>query len=505
MTALVHEFRRPGGSVLEFGTHVTLMDRAGAGPHAVELLERFEDRETSEEGLLASVRAAARVEAHAAWLKARYAAKLASSARLAYPDYIGVINVAAEEISVGLRVSTHLAERYVKVGGAITGALCATGDALEVGVISFEHAWVITDCLSGVDLTVAIPVEELALERAVERTPAELRRDIARLLIEFDPETADDRARVAAGKRRVGRPRPAADGMARMSLFLPAPDAVTLDSALDAAATAARGAGDCRTTDQLRADTMTGWAKTALTSGTEVTLSDGSTVTSAPAKIAVTIPLEVMMRAIPGFTPPPSVADVFRADLAGTDNPDTATDSCEAVVFGPVDGHRTEAAWLEGYGPISPAVALLLAAGGTWQRIVTDPLTGLPLDIGRARYAPPSHIRTATRLRDHTCVRPGCSIPSHRCDGDHVHEWAQGGVTSLVNHAPECPRHHRIKTAGAANVGHLQADGTRTWTSALGKKYRRLPERPLRQRGGAPPDDPPGESPPDAFEGPPPF
>lgn len=487
MSTFVHEFRRGEVSVFECGLQESLLDRAGAGAQAVTLLEGFADRDTSEEALLAGVRAAARVEARAAWLKARYAARLAASARLDYPDYTGVINVAAEEISASLRVSIYQAERFVAVGEAISGSLWATGDALECGAISFEHAWVIVDCLRGVELAVALPVEELALERAAERTAGELRRDIARLLVEFDPTGADERAGVAAAKRRVGRPRPAADGMARMSLFLPAPDAVCLDTALDAAATAAHAAGDGRTHHQLRADVLAGWAANALHNGT--VLPDGSSVTSVPTRISVTVPLEVLMRALPGFVAPPSIADVLRSEIGSLlASPAGVVGTAAQPGLGPAAGHRTEAAWLEGYGPIAPSVALLLAAGGTWQRIVTDPVTGTPLDVGRTRYRAPAELRAALRLRDNTCVRPGCAVPSYRCDADHVDEWAQGGVTSLANQAPECPRHHRIKSAGAARVSPLKRDGTRTWTTALGRTYRRLPERSPRLRSGTPPE-----------------
>jgi len=489
----VHEFRRGQVSVLECGLQEDLLDRAGAGAAAVTLLEDFAELEANEGALVASVRAAARAESHAAALKARYAARLAQSAQLTHPSYTGVIDVAAEEIALALRVTRVEAERLVAVGKAITGALWATGDALDAGHITFTKAWVIADCLAGKDLAIAIAVQERALERAPERTAPELRRDIERMLVEFDPEAADERAASAAAKRTVGRPRPAGDGMARMSLFLPAPDAVALDVALDSAATAARAAGDCRTTGQLRADVLAEWAATAATSGTTLTTTSGVPVTSPPVRIAVTVPLEVLARALPGFTPPPSVGEVLRDEILGT--PSSAP---RGDVTGPAEGHRTEAAWLEGYGPIAAAVARFLAAGGTWQRIVTDSLTGAPLDIGRTRYTPPSDIATAVRLRDRTCVRPGCSVPAHRCQRDHVHDWAKGGDTSAANLASECPRDHTIKSAGAGTPGPLLRDGSRTWTSALGHTYTRLPDRPPRLHGPAamPPPSPDDDEPP---------
>ncbi|WP_308819063.1 hypothetical protein [Pseudonocardia alni] len=42
-----------------------------------------------------------------------------------------------------------------------------------------------------------------------------------------------------------------------------------------------------------------------------------------------------------------------------------------------------------GQGPIPADLARALAAGGVWQRLGTDPLSGTLLDVGRTRYRPP--------------------------------------------------------------------------------------------------------------------
>ncbi|NWJ70321.1 hypothetical protein HX744_07205 [Pseudonocardia sp. ICBG1122] len=42
-----------------------------------------------------------------------------------------------------------------------------------------------------------------------------------------------------------------------------------------------------------------------------------------------------------------------------------------------------------GRGPVPADLARALAAGGVWQRLVTDPLSGTLLDVGRTRYRPP--------------------------------------------------------------------------------------------------------------------
>ena len=164
-----------------------------------------------------------------------------------------------------------------------------------------------------------------------------------------------------------------------------------------------------------------------------------------------------------------------------------------------------KAAWA--FGALS--IALLLAAGGTWRRIVTDTLTCIPLDIGHHRYRPPAHIAEAVRLRDHTCTRPTCSVPARVCQLDHAEEWQHGGGTSRDELGCLCGRCHREKSIGAGRPGRRKKDGTRDWHSATGRIYPNHPERPPRLHGGPlrggslnlAPD--PEDLPPDP--GPPPF
>jgi len=461
------------------------------------------------DGWLECLQSAHRMEARIAAFKAGFAALLASSAVFAHSDRNGAINSATEEISMALGVSRMMANRLVKVGVVTGGMLRATGEAFEAGVISLDKAWVLVDCLGDVVAPVAWAVEERVLPSAATRTPTELRRDIARALVELDPDNADTRHEAAARQRRVTRPQVLPDGMARMGVVLPADQAVALDCALDFVASAALSAGDQRTCTQVRADALAEWGRRTLQEGWEFTTANGTEVRSAPAQINVTIPLEVLARAVPGWTPLTSVAKVVAveegflpAEGATADGSGGASEGAsggateggsacgseggpgETIPDGPLRGHRTEAAWLEGYGPITPAIALLLAAGGSWRRIVTDTLTGAPLDIGRTRYAPPAAIALAVRLRDRTCTRPTCSVPARRCEQDHVHDWALGGGTSVDELVCLCGRCHRVKTLQAGRPGPRKPDGTRDWISATGRTYVTHPERTPRLHGG---------------------
>lgn len=136
-------------------------------------------------------------------------------------------------------------------------------------------------------------------------------------------------------------------------------------------------------------------------------------------------------------------------------------------------GPPVEVAELDGYGPITPDVARALAhSGGTWQRLVTDPLSGALLDVGRTRYRPPAAIADFVRNRDGHCVVPACSTPAESCQLDHIDGWAFGGITSAATLATMCPNDHAGKTTGAFELRHL-GDGDFLWTTPTGHRYLR--------------------------------
>ena len=134
-------------------------------------------------------------------------------------------------------------------------------------------------------------------------------------------------------------------------------------------------------------------------------------------------------------------------------------------------GSPAEVAELDGYGPITPDVARGLAhSGGTWRRLVTDPLSGALLDVGRSSYRPPAPIADFVRHRDGTCVWLTCSSPARSAQLDHVVPWEFGGVTSADNLDSLCATNHPVKTIGAFELRHL-GGGTFEWTTPTGHHY----------------------------------
>ncbi|WP_188543401.1 HNH endonuclease signature motif containing protein [Rhodococcoides trifolii] len=99
---------------------------------------------------------------------------------------------------------------------------------------------------------------------------------------------------------------------------------------------------------------------------------------------------------------------------------------------------------------------------------------------GALTYAPGAALAEYVRGQHHTCVHPGCQVPSARCDLDHVVEFDHadpllGGWTIGSNLRPLCRRHHNMKTDKHWDY-EILPDGTIHARDSLGNDY----FRPLR-------------------------
>jgi hypothetical protein len=87
------------------------------------------------------------------------------------------------------------------------------------------------------------------------------------------------------------------------------------------------------------------------------------------------------------------------------------------------------------------------------------------------------------RLRDPSCVFPGCKKQSRHCDLDHIDPYLQPddggppGQTHPDNLAPLCRHHHRVKTHGSWSYRRLPDAGYR-WTTPTGRTLDVPPGRP---------------------------
>lgn len=427
------------------------------GPDLAFVLEFGDERGALDADLVEAVAAWQRMVAWATAGAARAAAALAERASMnpTWPGRSGAVAepcVAGEEIAMRLACSRRAGRELVRHGRAFSRALAPTGDALAAGTIDPAKARVLVEALDRPEVPgmLAWEVQERVLPAAPGRTPAQLARDVAAALVTCDPGGAVVRRQGARRGRRVDRPRVLPDGMAGVWAVLDVADAVRLDSTIDDLARAARAHGDPRTLDQLRADVLV-----ELTVGSAA--EDGPVVAGGAADRegeGVATVATVRCRCGGRRTPRTQVhVTVPLTTLAGLDD-------------GPGE--------VAGYGPVDAGTARLLAAGGIWLRLVTDPLSGEVLDVGRTRYRPPAHLAEHVRARDRACARPGCAAQAQACDLDHTREWARDGTTSADNLGPLCPRDHTLKTGGGFRLTQVRP-GRFRWTTPTGHIYEVTP------------------------------
>lgn len=451
------------------------------------LVEHAELDQMRDDELVETVALWGRIAAWAQAHQARAAAVLDArpAMRPNWPDRLGRVaepHVTAEELAARLSCSRTAARELVRQARAYDGALEMTGEALATGAIDAAKARVLVRALDGVAVEVAALVQEEVLPHAPRLTPRQLSDRIEKALLEVDPEDAEHRAAKAVAERRVNRPRHLPNGMAGIWTVLPAPAALAVSAELDLTARALRAAGDERTLDQLRADTFV-TAVLARHLADEVVPADDD---DRP-------PSEVVEPARGEESARPALARERLLDSPGGATRITPiARTARHLARTPVRAHiqvtvpldvlldRSEApASLEGYGAIPAATARALARGGTWARLVTDPLSGMVHDVGRTRYRPPQDMARHVRARDVTCVRPGCSTSARACELDHTVPFGDpaspdGGRTATDNLGPLCPRDHLLKTH--AGFGLVQdAPGVFTWITPTGRRVQRDP------------------------------
>jgi hypothetical protein len=290
--------------------------------------------------------------------------------------------------------------------------------ALRAGEISEAAAHAIADETAHLDGEHKRAVEDRLFPDAGTHTPPRLRREARRAMAEIDPALLKQR-HAAERKRRDVQLSPGKFGMARLSAYLTA-DAATAIYAV-----------------------IRGHAKTLRT--------DGRSFEERKADALAELILNPKKR------PKPRITTQIRV----------------VVPAGTALGLTDDAAHLAGYGPIPADMARDLAANGTWRRLLTDPVSGEALDYGTTRYRPTAPLTERVVARAGDCDAPGCLMPAHDCDLDHVvphRPDGTGGPTSEDNLRPRCQHHHDVKGLPGWTVAN-NPDGTSTWRTPHGKTY----------------------------------
>jgi hypothetical protein len=349
-------------------------------------------------------------------------------------DKLGLTRT-VDELQCAVGCTRYAAERLVlRAEGLATYP--ALMDALASGDVDVRKAEAILDSLpvggepGRWDAVVAAVLRDADMWSA----PA-LRRQTERLVIAAEPAQASARCEKERRERCV-RLDPAGHGMAWLSTYLPAPEAVAAFTVIDALAGSHQYEGDERTIDQRRADAFAAVFTTILDTGATP---DG---TALPRRHHRRWNIQVTVGA---------------GTLLGLDD---------------LPGE------LGGYGPIPAEMARRLAKDGTWRRLLTDPVTGVLLDRGDATYRPGADLTDAVIARDVTCTHPYCGQPAWRCELDHIDPFDPSRPAADQTVAPNlqaaCKHHHEQKTSGGWSVRRNRETGASEWTDPLGVTYVRL-------------------------------
>ena len=113
---------------------------------------------------------------------------------------------------------------------------------------------------------------------------------------------------------------------------------------------------------------------------------------------------------------------------------------------------------------LDPREVAECAIVGHVRRVVLDS-RNVVIDLGRKERLFKRGAREAVLLGRWPGQGPGCGwadcgVPDHRCQIDHVDDWASGGPTSPGNGDPLCGYHNRLKNAGFRTL--VDADSRRT-------------------------------------------
>lgn len=421
---------------------------------------------------------------------------------------------AAAEISARLRIPQREANKHLARGAGLAEHPQVM-NALHDGLIDTAKADILLR--SGNPLTHEERDEAITryLPQAPDRTRGWLRDKMNAFAnhLKGTLETAKH-----ARTRRAVYLDPADNTMAWITANLPAPDAAAVWDAIEQAAHALRRApGTTRTLAQARADALvaittgrlvvppdpectpadpadgTGVATSATTETTATALTAGTTAgaaatagttATAGASVAETSPEE----ALPRTTVPATGCTCGGCTCGGTAirvipvKPQIRITIPASTLLGldNAPGH------LDGYGPIPADIAAQIATDATWQRLLTDPSTGILTDHSTTTYQPGKLLRQAVTARDRTCTFLQCERPGRWADLDHIRPFDHDidltaqppgtpGQTRATNLHALCRAHHLAKTHHGWTPVRDPATGITTWTAPTGHTYTRPP------------------------------
>jgi hypothetical protein len=322
----------------------------------------------------------------------------------------------ADELRPALHLTRKAADDLAALAIDLADRLPAVLLSLAAGTIDLRRARVICDGTSHLDQAEARAVADMILAEAGDLTTGEIAARLRRLCLQADPEAGRRRYEAAVADRHVYvHPNPEGTGDL-YGVDLPAD---RLAAAMDHLNRLARSLpADGRTFEQRRADLL----------------------------------LDLLAGLHQDGSGKGGTADI-RVDLTT------------------LAGLNEQPGEIPGWGPVLSDIARNIAdRASSWQIVVTDPETGLPVYTGTTRRRPTAADRRRLLALMPTCAFPGCRMPAAQSDIDHILDYSRGGPTALSNNAPLCRHDHGGKTSGRWKLAQPQPQ-TYVWTSPHGHTY----------------------------------
>jgi hypothetical protein len=467
--------------------------------------------ELSDDALGDLVVACGRMQSWMAGVQARVVAERSAreSHALAHNSLVGQVTgelVVTEPEAVDVAVRAESGARHPSVIAA-----------LVAGRIDVRRAQVLLR--SAAQLTVAERTE--AIERFLPQAPRHTWKWLQTRMLAFAKARhgAAETAKAEARRRCVQLDR-AENDMGWLSAYLPAADAAAVWGVVDDMAHQLRHAtGEDRTLGQLRADSLTGIITGRLLPADRFTVTETSTEpsTGPSAEPSTELAAETRENAADGDPNGYAEGGANSGSSGGTDGGNTPACTCggrtpvreivqpvRIVPTRPVVrvtipasallGLDQAPGHLDGYGPVPAETARVIATDATWQRLLTDPVTGILTDYSTTTYQPGKVLRAAVEARDGTCTFLwGCDLPASRCDLDHIQPFDhkdrnnhggesrsrggddQRGQTNADNLHALCRKHHLLKTHAGWGIVRDPETAITTWTTPTGRVHTRPP------------------------------
>ena len=327
--------------------------------------------------------------------------------------------------------------------------------AAAQGSVSAEHVARVGELAGQVGVDSVVPADQTLADAAAALGPEDLGRACGRIRDHLDPDGPDPMK--AFGRRELTLSDVGA--MVAVRGQLDPEGGAALREAIDAFMKPP-APHDERTAGQRRADALVDLARHALAHG------HLPTVAGMRPQVGLLITPQTLLY---GEDEPPAMDDTT----------DRGSGTARGDPLAPVGiPPPVEPAWLHWYGSIPPATARRLVCDSDLWRIVLDPSTGMPLNVGDAHRLVPWWIRRALHTRDRGCRWPGCPTPAQWTDAHHLKEWRHHHTTRVEDLLSLCRFHHVRVHEGRWRIHLDPATGQVHITRPDGTPYQIGPSHP---------------------------